>query len=154
MEKGALFSNCKKYRYTLCRIWNRNKSYAVFIGLNPSVADANIDDPTIRRCIKYAKDWNLGGLYMLNLFSYIATNPKVMKNKKYPIGKLNDKWLLKISKDAGIIIGAWGNDGSHLMRSKSIKKLIPNLYCLKINNTGEPAHPLYQKANIIPSLLK
>jgi len=154
MDKGAFFSNCKKYRYTLWRIWDKNKPYAVFIGLNPSVADATIDDPTIRRCIKYAKDWNLGGLYMLNLFSYIATDPKEMKNNKYPIGKLNDECLIKISKEAGIIIGAWGNDGSHLMRSKSIKKLIPNLHCLKINNTGEPAHPLYQKSNIIPSLLK
>ena len=99
MDKGAFFSNCKKYRYTLWRIWDKNKPYAVFIGLNPSVADATIDDPTIRRCIKYAKDWNLGGLYMLNLFSYIATNPKEMKNNKYPIGKLNDEWLIKISKE-------------------------------------------------------
>ena len=71
-NKGAYFSPCRKYRYALWRIWNQNKPYAMFIGLNPSIADEVYDDPTIKRCINYSKSWGYGGVYMTNLFSYVS----------------------------------------------------------------------------------
>lgn len=76
MNKGAKFSDCRKYRYTLWRIWNESEPCVMFIGHNPSTADEKEDDPTIRRCINYSRDWGYGGLYMVNLFAYRATDPK------------------------------------------------------------------------------
>lgn len=122
----------------------------MFIGLNPSTADETEDDPTLRRCINYAKSWGYGGVCMTNLFAYRATEPSDMKNAKDPVGANNDKWLLKIAKDSSIVIAAWGNDGNFLNRSKSVVKKLPKLHCLKLNKSGEPAHPLYQKANLQP----
>ena len=80
-NKTATFSECRKYRYTLWRRWDGlfASGYAMFIGLNPSTADETNDDPTIRRCIGYARDWGYGGLCMTNLFAFRATLPKNMK---------------------------------------------------------------------------
>ncbi len=127
------------------------KPYAMFIGLNPSTADETEDDPTIRRCINYAKDWGFGGLCMVNLFGFRATEPKDMKNATDPIGPDNDTWLRKLAKDSGVIVGAWGNHGSFMNRSNEILKIIPNIKCLKQNASGEPAHPLYQKKTATPT---
>lgn len=87
---------------------------------------------------------------MTNLFAYRATEPKDMKAAEDPIGEENDNWLLKFYTDAGIVIAAWGNDGSFLGRSEQVRKLIPNLHCIKMNKTGEPAHPLYQRLDAVP----
>lgn len=87
---------------------------------------------------------------MTNLFAYRATQPNDMKNAIQPVGSENNDWLQKIAKDAGIIIAAWGNDGTHLQRSAEVRQLLPTLHCLKINQSGEPAHPLYQKATTSP----
>ena len=71
-----------------------------------------------------------------------------LKKAKEPIGKDNNKWILTISKKVDLCIAAWGNDGLYLIRSDKIKELVPNLHCLKINSGGEPAHPLYLKADL------
>ena len=122
----------------------------MFIGLNPSTADETEDDPTINRCINFSKDWGYGGLCMVNLFAFRATVPSDMMASKDPIGSENDNWIKKLSKDAGVIVAAWGNDGSYMGRSKNIMDMVPNLKCLKINKTGEPAHPLYQPSSATP----
>lgn len=150
LKNGAVLSNCNKYRFALCRIWDISKPVVMFIGLNPSTADANVDDPTIRRCINFAMSWGYGGIYMANLFSYRATSPSQMKLQNDPIGEDNDAWLIKLSESAAIVVAAWGNDGCFLNRSEIIKNMLPNLYCLKINNSGEPAHPLYLRADLVP----
>ncbi|BHH83661.1 DUF1643 domain-containing protein [Desulforhopalus sp. 52FAK] len=150
MIKDAKFSDCRKYRYALWRIWDSEKPYAMFICLNPSTADETEDDPTIRRCINYAKHWGYGGLCMVNLFSFRATKPTDMKNTDDPIGPENDAFLIKFAKKAGVIVGAWGNHGSFMNRSSEIKKLISNIKCLKQNVSGEPVHPLYQKKTATP----
>ncbi|GAB6073605.1 hypothetical protein JCM15786_02620 [Nautilia lithotrophica] len=81
MQKNAIFSKNRKYRYVLSRIWDDTKEKIVFIGLNPSTADETIDDPTVRKCIAYAKKWGYVGFYMLNLFAYRATEPgKMIEN--------------------------------------------------------------------------
>jgi len=149
-SQGAFFSSYRKYRYALWRIWDDTKPYVMFIGLNPSIANEIDNDPTIRRCINYSKGWGYGGVYMMNLFAYVGTNPHDMKNAQDPIGPKNNDWLHKISGNAGIIIASWGNDGLYLNRSYQIKKKLPKLHCLKINKNGEPAHPLYQKLNLKP----
>jgi len=84
MKSHATFSPCRKYRYSLFRIWDEDKSLVLFIGLNPSTADEKEDDPTIRRCINFAKQWGwgYGGLIMGNLFSFRATQPSDLKQAK------------------------------------------------------------------------
>lgn len=124
--------------------------FVMFVGLNPSTADETSDDPTLTRCIKYAKSWGYGGVCMANLFAFRATEPADMKVSDDPIGIENNKWLKKLAKDAALVVAAWGNDGSYLERSEQVKEFLPNLYCLKLNKSGEPAHPLYQSADIKP----
>ena len=148
VNKNATFSDCRKYRYALSRTWNGKKKTILFIGLNPSTANEKIDDPTIRRCINYAQNWGYGSLLMVNLFAYRATIPTELKNVKNPIGNDNDLHIIELSKKADLSVAAWGNEGSHLNRDKEIKKILPNLMCLKINKSGQPAHPLYQKKDL------
>ena len=153
MKNTATFSECRKYRYALWRTWDTSKPYLMFVGLNPSTADEKTDDPTVTRCINYAKSWGYGGVCMVNLFAFRATEPNVMKAASEPVGKDNDDWLKKLANEAGLVVAAWGNDGSYMDRSKKIRELLPNLHCLKINKSGEPAHPLYQKATQLPKKL-
>ncbi|MEP0894347.1 DUF1643 domain-containing protein [Leptolyngbya boryana FACHB-1624] len=85
----------------------------MFVGLNPSTADETHDDPTIRRCTKFAKDWGYSGLCMTNLFAYRATDPKEMIASVDSIGLENDQYLLEYAARAGIVVAAWGNHGTH-----------------------------------------
>ena len=83
----------------------------MIIGLNPSTADEKENDPTIVRCIKFARSWGYGGVYVTNLFAYCATAPSDMMASNDPIGKENDEWLYKLANEADIVVAAWGNDG-------------------------------------------
>ena len=150
MKTDAKLSDCRKYRYALWRTWDASKPYVMIVGLNPSTADETEDDPTLIRCINFAKSWGYGGVCMANLFAFRATDPSDMKASSDPVGLENDIWLSNLSEDAGIIVAAWGNDGNHLGRASVVKAALPNLYCIKMNKSGEPAHPLYLKASLIP----
>ena len=143
INKTANFSTCRKYRYSLSRIWDKQKKFVLFIGLNPSTADEKVDDPTIRRCSGYAQKWGYGGFIMVNLFAYRTTLPSNLKKVKYPVGRNNDKYIVKMSKKADITVAAWGNNGILYRRDKQVLSLVPNLMCLKVNKSGQPAHPLY-----------
>lgn len=154
-DRQTIFSDCRQYRYTLWREWDMmNTTYAMFIGLNPSTADERIDDPTIRRCIDFAQRWGYGALCMTNLFAFRATKPAVMKAQQYPdpIGIYNDYWLEKMSENAGTIICAWGNHGTHLNRAHRVTVMLRNskLHCLHITEQGQPGHPLYLPADTHP----
>jgi len=150
LKADAILSDCRKYRFVLWRLWDESKGYAMFIGLNPSTADESEDDPTIRRCISFARSWGYGGLCMANLFAYRATSPATMIAAENPVGESNDEWLINLASDAGVVVAAWGNDGGHLGRSQSVRRLLPILHHLKINKSGEPAHPLYLKSDLQP----
>ncbi|HAL86211.1 MAG TPA: hypothetical protein DCM31_04640 [Deferribacteraceae bacterium] len=151
---GAIFSQCRKYRYVLWRNWGVEKKRVVFIGLNPSTADEKIDDPTVRRCITYAKNWGFSGMFMLNIFAFRSTNPKLMKAEPDPVGVDNDFWLEKIcsTPEAQLVIAKWGNHGVHNKRSEAIKRLLPQLSCLGVTNAGEPKHILYLPYGLEPTL--
>ncbi|WP_323594833.1 DUF1643 domain-containing protein [Aliarcobacter butzleri] len=154
MKKDAILSDDRKYRYVLSRIWDESKSKVVIIGLNPSTADENEDDKTITKCINYAKKWNYGGLYMLNLFAFRATFPEDMFNAEYPIGEENDLYIEKYSKLSDVVICAWGNSGIYKNRNEDVLSKIENKYYLKLNKTGEPAHPLYLSKQLTPIKFK
>jgi hypothetical protein len=148
MERSAIFSRCRTFRYALERVWDSNGSRVLFIGLNPSKADENADDPTIRRCINFAKDWGFGSLCIVNLFAFCSYDPKELIKANDPVGPKNDFILKKYISESKKIVLAWGNHGDFLKRNEMILKLIQKPFCLKINKNGAPAHPLYLKGTL------
>ncbi len=150
LRQDAVFSPCRRYRYALWRIWDEQRPYLLFICLNPSTADEVTDDPTLVRCINYAQLWEYGGVCIANLFAYRATKPTDFLTTEDPLGADNNEWLIKLANEAGLIVAAWGNMGAHLGRAQQVLHLLPNLHCLKINKSGEPAHPLYLQADLRP----
>ncbi|MEQ4693687.1 MULTISPECIES: DUF1643 domain-containing protein [Providencia] len=142
--KSAYISKDELYRYDLWRIWDNTKPSIMFIGLNPSYADHEINDNTITRCINFSRMWGYGGLCMCNLFAYRATKPTEMFKALDPIGSDNDAILLSHAEKVDKIVASWGNHGRFKGRSAEIKSLLSNkLYYLELNKTGEPKHPLY-----------
>lgn len=147
---SAIFSEDRQHRYTLWREWcpadgSIQKPYAMFIGLNPSTADEVQDDPTIRRCIGFAKLWGYRALCMTNLFAFRATNPKDMASAVDPVGPDNDKWLRASALQAEVIVAAWGKEGAFMKRDIHVINMFADLKCLGTNKDGSPKHPLYLK---------
>ena len=113
-QSCALFSRCEKYRYYLWRELETlpkggRHRVCSFVGLNPSTADESIDDPTVRRCIRFAKGWGYTGMYMLNAFAYRATDPREMKKQADPLGPMNRDYLAQMAKVSDLVVVAWGN---------------------------------------------
>ena len=148
--RAANFSRCRRYRYALWRQWGETRDYALIIGLNPSTADHRQDDPTIRRCMGFARDWGYSRLCVANLFAFRATYPKDLKAAPDPVGPANDKWLRRLISDADCVVAAWGNDGALLQRSRAVRAMCDNWQVLRVNHSGEPAHPLYLPARLRP----
>lgn len=153
MRKDAVIDPTGCYRYWLLREWDSNSRKVVFIMLNPSRADATIDDPTLRRCISFAQSWGYGSLEVVNLFGYRATKPADLIKVKDPVGSENDRYLQEAVKRANRTILAWGNgDNRGILRNRCREVLdllsgCDSLYCLGITKIGCPRHPLYVKSN-------
>jgi hypothetical protein len=126
---------------------------ANFLMLNPSTADEVKLDPSCTRARLYAERWGYGALVVTNLFGWRATEPDDMKAAKDPVGAGNDRAILAAAREAAIVVCAWGNHGAHLGRSSKVKALLTktNLYMLRMNGSGEPAHPLYLPAAMRPT---
>lgn len=148
-NNGAEFSECRRYRYVLWRIWDESLPMVMFIGLNPSTANESSDDPTIRRVKRFTSDWGFGGVYMMNLFAWVTAYPEELKKCDNPLGD-NDKWLKEIAQKCKKIIFAWGSFAEAHERSKQIVEMFTEGQALMINNNGSPKHPLYVKADTIP----
>ncbi len=154
--KEAVIDENGLYRYILTRIWDKQKPHATFIMLNPSTADASIDDPTIRRCINFSRAWGFGGIKVVNVFAFRATDPKKLMGVEDPIGQDNHSHVVNSFKMAGIIVAAWGASGPQrefpynrikmAMQEAGIQKI----YCLGITKDGNPRHPLYIKNSTKP----
>lgn len=148
-NNGAKFSEDGKHRLLLWRIWDSTKPFVMFIGLNPSTANATQDDPTIRRVKSIVASWGYGGVYMLNLFTFISTDPKKlnMKDGNHPDA---DYYLEITAEVSDKIVCAWGNF-EVMGRDKQVKGAFTSwhkIYALCINKNGSPKHPLYVKSNI------
>lgn len=154
MVKGAIIDETGKYRYQLWRIWDETKPLVVFIMLNPSTADANEDDPTIRRCMNYARSWGYGGIKVVNLFAYRATDPKELSKVVDPVGPDNHLHVISaLNESNGIVIAAWGAKASKIKTSYKILDILKfhsNICCLERTKDGFPKHPLYLKADLKP----
>jgi hypothetical protein len=154
IQRDALFSPCGRYRYRLTRRWSEAPTVA-FIMLNPSTADGSLDDPTIRRCIGYAQTWGYGGLAVGNLYALRATAPEELQQVRDPIGSDNDRCLECLAQTAARVVCAWGTDpAAHTARTDTVIGLLrrchAKLMALRLTRSGQPAHPLYQRADLVP----
>lgn len=145
---SAVFSPCRAYRYTLMREWIGGTGTVNFVGLNPSTADETQDDPTIRRCIGFAKAWGFQRLCMLNLFAFRATDPKVMLAADDRVGLDNEKWLHRCITAHDLTIAAWGVIGADY--GNFVRSRYPQMMVLRLTKGGHPAHPLYLPKHLMP----
>jgi hypothetical protein len=143
-DKGANFDNDRRYRFALWRIWEYGKPMAMVIGLNPSTANEEKDDPTIRRLSSLLFNQGFGGMYMMNLFTYITAYPAELK-KCSDANRMSIYWLGVVSKKSSSVIFAWGSFKEAKEQASGVIKLFPDALCFGKNNDGSPKHPLYLK---------
>lgn len=143
MISDAITDSSGAYRYLLFRSWNEILPHVCFCMLNPSTADSSADDPTIRRCISFAKSWGCGSISVINLFAYRATSPKELKLTPDPTGIHNFCFVYLISQQAIMTVAAWGSLGGQLHQDMHVLPLLKNPVCLGLTKAGQPRHPLY-----------
>ncbi len=162
-ESGAVFSSDRVYRYKLWRIWNETPKPRLchFCMLNPSTADEDVNDPTVTRCEERARRGSYDGLLVTNLFAFRATDPADMMAAADPIGPDNNLAIMASRVKAAITICAWGNDGAFRGRAADVLAQLDSelfdgqrLYCLGVNSTGHPKHPLYVSYQQKPVIYK
>lgn len=157
-ESSAVFGDDSKYRYLLSRRWKLapgfiSSSTVLWIMLNPSTAGAIADDPTITRCIRFSKQWGFGGLEVVNLFGFRATDPSLLKilhtDGEDIVGPENDKYIVQALKRPNRLpVAAWGVAGKELVRHRAeeVVRLVKvqglDLQCLGHTKDGSPVHPL------------
>lgn len=153
VQASATISECGMFRYDLVRQWDAEKPTVNFIMLNPSTADGQADDPTIRRCMGFAKSWGCGRLVVTNLFALRSTDPKRLIYAYDPLGAENDKYLALWAKQAELVVCAWGTMGYLIHRDLEVKHLLRDqtLYVLKLTAGGHPSHPLYLPKSLTPT---
>lgn len=144
IKYDAELSECGEYRYRLSRIWDERKKPLTFIMLNPSTADAEVDDPTIRRCMGFAEREQAGGIIVVNLYGFRATRPFDLFQATDPIGPGNDRALKRAARQAKSIVCAWGAHAPP-NRVAYVRALLDQhrLSCLGTTKHGAPKHPLY-----------
>lgn len=150
-DATATFSPCRTWRYALTRRWDPAVEDVAFLMLNPSTADAFVLDPTVRRCVDFAKRWGFGGLLVLNCFALRSTDPRGLKAHPDPVGPDNDTviadWLTRLP---GPVVAAWGLHATYQNRAAQVAGLVHGagrqLMCLGMTKTGQPRHPLYLPA--------
>jgi hypothetical protein len=148
--KSAKISDCQKYRYELRRVWDDKKPLVLFIGLNPSTADADSDDNTSRVCVNYAKRWGYGGVLLGNLFAFRSTDSSALYTAADPVGPDNDSWIKKLQAEAEIVVCAWSAAGGYQSRDKVVLGFLENPHCLTKLKSGYPGHPLYKSSDLKP----
>lgn len=144
-DRGAVLSDCGRFRYRLWRRW-ADAAPLPFVMLNPSTADANEDDPTIRKCIGFAQRLGYGGIEVVNLFAVRATKPADLKASGYQVGPDNDKHVAEVCAPSRPVVCAWGVNARGLSRPSAVLALmrlagaVP--HALKLTDDGIPWHPL------------
>lgn len=150
MTRCAVLSACGRYRYTLHRRWGVGEA-VLWVMLNPSTADAERDDATIRRITGYAQAWGYGALSVVNLYAYRATRPREMFAAPDPVGPDNDLHITRAAAEHGRIVAAWG---AHARPERIAAALtLPGMHrlgALALTATGQPRHPLYLPAGLFP----
>jgi len=157
---AAVFSPDRRYRYVLRRRWKARRTAGVlFVGLNPSTADARVDDPTIRRMAVFANDWGFGQMTVCNVFAFRATDPRKLKRADDPVGPENDRVLRREARRASAVVVCWGNHATWQDRAAAAFSLLDRalmrrarrrLLCFGLTGAGQPKHPLYLPRRLKP----
>lgn len=149
MLRRAVFDETRRFRYLLVRDW-RGLFPAPMLTvcmLNPSTADENVDDPTVRRVIGFARRRGYGGVEVVNAFALRSTDPKLLYSDPSPVGPLNDKYIVTSARRSFQVLVAWGKHGAFLDRAREVATLLlatgKPIVCLGRNKDGSPCHPLY-----------
>lgn len=151
-QRWAELSDDGLYRYVLGRRWDENLPECVFIMLNPSTADATVDDPTIRRCINFAKSLGCGSLLVGNLYAFRATDPRDLFKAAEPTGGLRNDEALTELLGRGDVIAGWGAHGkpervAEVLRFPGAERIS----ALALTKAGAPRHPLYVRGSATPA---
>lgn len=152
-DHGATFSPCERYRYTLWRTWDAALPSVAFVGLNPSTADANFDDPTIQSCQRLARAWGFGRFVMLNAFAWRSTDPDGLIGLADPVGPDNDDAIRGVVSKAERVVVAWGRfskiramlDGRAFVLRRLLREHAREVGTLGLNGDNSPKHPLFMK---------
>jgi hypothetical protein len=150
IEHGAVFDVSGKYRYSLWCAWSAYHPRVAFVLLNPSTADEQRNDPTIRRCIGFARAWEFGSVEVVNLFAYRVTDAKKLLKVDDPVGEENDYYLMQAVERCSTVVVGWGTWGTLLGRDREVISLLAgrkDVYCLGNTKDGQPRHPLYVKGD-------
>ena len=155
VKKTACLDKDEIYRYTLGRTWDCEKDRLLFVMLNPSTADANIDDPTIARCMKFAKHWGYGGLVVGNLFALRSPHPRDLFQHSDPVGPDNDYHLQRLAEECKTVVAAWGTSAKYFppfrKRQANVKGLFQGrMKCLETTIEGYPKHPMARGKHRVP----
>jgi hypothetical protein len=158
-DRGAHLSVCGRYRYVLWRCWDTSLPRVMFVMLNPSTADAIDDDPTIRRCVGFARSWGMGSVWVCNLYPWRATNPRDLPSGPEVHGEVasglyvNDIFIKDTATRSTKIIVAWGTKiGPCETQPKHVMDLLEfrQVETLGLSKTGQPLHPLFRPGDTIP----
>jgi len=149
----AIISPCGTYRYVLTRAGDTQsgkRAKAMFLMLNPSTADATLDDPTIRRCRCFASSWRFNGITVVNLYALRSTDPAALWLHHDPVGPDNDDYLYEMAVTHGRVVCAWGANARD-DRVATVVNLLRHagarLSCLGTTKSGAPRHPLYVRGD-------
>lgn len=152
-KSSAVLSICGAYRYLLTRTWDKRLAVCTWLMLNPSVADAETDDPTIRRCIGFAKHWAFGGIRVVNLYALRSPDSKVLGTAEYPIAEKSDPWkndryILAAIRQSTLAVAGFGNGSLwNPRRVLHVRDMVRTeglqMKCLGLTASGQPVHPLY-----------
>ncbi len=172
---AAIFSPCGRYRWWLQRTWQPERPTLLFVGLNPSCADGQRDDPTLRRLVAYGRRWGFGRLEVINLFGAVATTPAALKRLPDPLGSDNEAWIRRCLGRLGpwcseaipvresaraeplepvgsLLWLGWGNGGAWRGRDRALLALVAEFmarpFALGCTASGQPRHPLYCPATM------
>lgn len=147
----AVFNTGRTHRYLLTRLWDLSRPPAVFVMLNPSTAGALHDDPTVTRCVSFARREQAGGLAIVNLFTRCATDPTQLKTDSNPIGAYADSFIDHTAATSPLVIAAWGAHGTLHGRGEQVANRLwqrgTGLRCFGTTASGQPLHPLYLRAD-------
>lgn len=147
LRSGAVLSECGTYRWRLWRAWGEGVPRCAFIMLNPSVATADVDDPTIRKCVGFARLLGCQAVEVANLFALRSTDPRALARHPSPVGEGNDGHILWAARRAAAVILAWGAHGKLRGRGEAVEAMLraEGLPVFDLGRTagGHPRHPLY-----------
>ncbi|QUC63828.1 DUF1643 domain-containing protein (plasmid) [Streptomyces sp. A2-16] len=145
---SAVLSPCGTYRYRLDRVWDEQAPPLVWVMLNPSTADGDEDDATLRRVTSFSKNAGHGGLTVVNLFALRSRDPRELRRHADPFGPCNGGALLDATASSTRIVVAWGDVGrAEAEQARFVTDLLicrgRSLECLGLTRKGRPRHPLY-----------